>query len=279
MKVAQRTCASVLVSFLGAVLLARPVSAAEINLVQAPRLTALEQAGRLARLNSRLGAGALYPKGSIVPLLFYQRDYSALWPHVTQRDRAILAERIGNQGRARFAAERGWIKLSGSQGRGIAQGPDAIYWDPSAGRIRVVEAKGGLSPVKSTFGSLQGTNQNMIRSEELVLRSPRTTLAERLASARVIRAAQENRLVSAVVRTPHALGIPASPRLEGAWSRTSVSAEAVQIERKLIRQRPELAPVFRNAAQAHEADLLTYRFRLIQRLPGLSLERFYGMRN
>ncbi len=57
---------------------------------------------------------------------FYQRNYRNPWLQSNLYQRQLLAERIGNQGRARYGAEHGWIKRLGSTGRGIRQGPDAV---------------------------------------------------------------------------------------------------------------------------------------------------------
>ena len=140
------------------------------------------------------------------------------------------AERIGTQGVAKYAAERGWIKLLGAQGRGISQGPDFVYLDPFSNRVRVIEAKGGSSQPKRTYDSRQGTNTNTIRSAQFVLKSARASQREKWAAALVIRAAQKKRLETGVVRTP--LDKPESPRLiKGSWDSKNVGKEAFRIGR------------------------------------------------
>ena len=137
------------------------------------------------------------------------------------------AERIGTQGAAKYAAERGWIKLLGAQGRGISQGPDFVYLDPFSNRVRVIEAKGGSSQPKRTYDSMQGTNTNAIRSAQFVLKSARASQREKWAAALVIRAAQKNRLETGVVRTP--LDKQESPRQKGSWDSKNVSKEALRM--------------------------------------------------
>jgi hypothetical protein len=205
-------------------------------------LSPLEQAARLSGLASQALGRALFPHPpeAIAPTPYFQRDYRIHWLSASPYEWTRLAEKIGNQGRARFAAEQGWSKILGSQARGIVQGPDAVYWDSHSGRVRALEAKGGTSQVKWTHSSLQGTNTNTIWSAEWVLKSAKASPAEKLAAARVIKAAQQNRLQTGVVKTSHVLGKPDTPRLEGQWDRASVSKEAFEIERRLVRQNPEL---------------------------------------
>lgn len=224
-------------------------------------LTSLERAGLLSGLTSRGLGRELFPQpvNTIAPKWYFQRNYRADWLVSSLHERILLAERIGEQGRARFAVERGWNKLIGWRGRGIAQGPDAVYWDPYSGQVRVLEAKGGTSPLKFTYGSLQGTNRNAIRSAAHVLESAHATRAEWVAAARVIRAAQKNRLQTGVIRTGHALGNPDPPQLEGGWNMSQVAKEAREREQNLVRRDPELIEVFREARAAEARDMLKYR--------------------
>ena len=186
-----------------------------------------------------------------------------------------LAERIGNQGRARFAEEQGWTKVVGSQARGIVQGPDAVYWDPRAGSVRVLEAKGGSSQLKTTYQVLQGTNTNTIRSAKTVLLSEKASEVEKLAAARVIKAAQQNRLQTGVVRTTHVLGKPDAPQLDGSWNRDLVSKGAFEIQNDLVSQKPELAGTFRKAEQALRRDM--WKFRAAQGVAVLGLAGAAGV--
>lgn len=230
-------------------------------------LTSLERAGLLSGLASRGLGGELFPQSvnTIAPKPYFQRNYRADWLASSLYERTLLAERIGEQGRARFAAERGWRKLVGWQGRGIAQGPDAVYWDPYSGQVRVFEAKGGTSPLKTTYGTLQGTNRNAIRSAARVLKSARATRAERVAAARVILAAQKGRLKTGVVRTGHVLGRPDVPQLEGRWNTSRVAQEARELERQIIiilqdsEDLDDIVIILNDARAAERRDMFKYR--------------------
>ncbi len=162
------------------------------------------------------------------------------------------------QGAARFAAERGWIKILGFRYRGIQQGPDSVYWDQRSGRLRVLEAKGGTAKPIKAFNSLQGTNKNAIRSARFVLRSLKATLMEKHAAALVIVAAQQGRLVTGVINTLHKLGTPDTPKLAGNWDYDYVGREASTIEQKLIRNKPEVRSVFRHAHKEQSFAMLKY---------------------
>lgn len=209
-------------------------------------LTATEQATVLANITHE----HVKPTINLISdngLKYFQRDLRSEYLKSDTYERSLLSERIGNQGRARFATESGWIKILGSQSRGIVQGPDAIYWDPNEGVIRVTETKGGSSKPKFTYGSWQGTNSNTIRSAEFALRSPNTSMAEKVAQAQVILAAKNGNLQTGIIRTSHDLGRPALPRLEKDWATANIGNQASVIERRLVAENPELANVFKRA--------------------------------
>lgn len=224
-------------------------------------LTQLEQAGMVSALASQALGRGLFPQPLevLAPAPYFQRDYRAPWVSAAVSERIRLAERIGNQGRARFETERGWIQIVGSQARGIVQGPDWVGWDAKTGNVRVLEAKGGSSEVRWTYRSWQGTNRNAIRSAEFVLESNSASQLEKMAAARVIKAAQANRLQTGVVKTSHVLGTPDAPRLEGEWSSENVAKEAAKIERRVTRWNPAAASAFRSAGAAQSSDMLRYR--------------------
>lgn len=232
-----------------------------LNQAVTPPLTSLEQAGRLAAL-TYLGLGReLHPRPtrSLAPQWFFQRDYHSRWMESSSFERTLLAERIGNQGRARFAAEQGWTKLLGSQHRGIRQGPDAAYWNRSSGRLFSLEAKGGSSPLRWSYGSRQATIPNTLRSADFVLGSARSTRAEKLASALIVVAAQQRRLISGVVRTPHALGQPGVPRFYESIDQPSVSSEARAIQKRLLQTDPLMRPLFHEAQRNFSASVWKHR--------------------
>ena len=224
-------------------------------------LTQREQAARLWGIAGAEVTRKLYPISvqTIKPKFYFQRNYRLPWIEATTHQRILLAEKIGIQGGARFAAERGWIKILGSRNHAIQQGPDSVYWDKRSGRLHVLEAKGGTSKPKTTFKSLQGTNKNAIRSAKFVLRSSIATLMEKHAAALVIVAAQQGRLVTGVINTPHVLGTPDTPKLAGNWDYTYVGREASTIEQKLIRKNSEGRAVFRQAHMKQSFAMLKHQ--------------------
>jgi hypothetical protein len=183
---------------------------------------------------------------------YYQRDYRIDWMKASLSERIRLAEKIGIQGRARWAEEHGLIKLLGSQDRGIRQGPDSIYENERTGRITAIEAKGGSSPLKMSYKSQQGTNINTVRSAERTLLSDGTTMEEKENAARVIDAAERDKLETRVVRTPHILGSPGDPVGEQIDTQ-DVATEASNIKNQVLIKRPELADTFSKAANKNEA--------------------------
>ncbi len=223
-------------------------------------LTQGEQAARLWGIAGAEVTRKLYPISveTIKPKFYFQRNYRLPWIEATTHQRILLAEKIGEQGRARFAAERGWIKILGFRNRGIHQGPDSVYWDKRSGRLRVLEAKGGTSPLKWTFNSRQGTNLNVIRSARFVLLSSKATLMEKVAAARVIVAAQQGRLDTGVIRTTHVLGSPGNPKLVGEWDHAKVGKEASKIKLELIRKKPDILAIFWHAHKEQSFAMLKY---------------------
>ncbi|GEM_PF-1895344 len=252
--------AFVFLALLGFLASQRALADATISAPAMP-LSQLEQAGRVSAMASQTPALRLYPPPVevLTQASYFQRDYRAPWVSASVYERIRLAERIGNQGRARYATERGWTKIVGSQARGIVQGPDSVVWDSRTGTTRVLEAKGGTSEGKWTYQSWQGTNRNAIRSAEFVLDSNSASPLEKMAAARVIKAAQANDLRTGMVKTSHVLGTPDAPRLEGEWSSENVAKEAVEIERRVTRWNPSAASTFRAAGAAQSSDMLRYR--------------------
>ena len=224
-------------------------------------LTKGEQAARLRGIAGAEVARKLYPLSveTIEPKFYYQRNYRIPWKEANLNQRILLAEKIGEQGRAKFAAERGWIKILGSRNRGIHQGPDSVYWDQRSGRLRVLEAKGGTSPLKWTFNSRQGTNLNAIKSAERVLQSSKATYTAKVAAARAIVAAQQGRLETGVIRTNHVLGAPRNPELLGEWDNANVRKGAIEIEQEIIRKNPDSRTIFRHAHKEQSFAMLKYR--------------------
>lgn len=166
---------------------------------------------------------------------------------------------IGEEGVERYAAEKRMRTLLSPRGHSIPVGPDSIFWNRSSGKVRVLEAKGGSSALKWTYGLFQGTNANAIRSAGGLLSRSGASRGEMLQAARVIRAAQSGHLETAVVRTSHILGTPRAPRQAGGVNVANVAKEARQIERDVVRRNPKLGVVFRRAGVQHRMDRLTHR--------------------
>ena len=234
-------------------------------------LTSQEQAARLRVLAgpSSEVTRKLYPSAAETvrpskPMSYYQRNYRSRWFDGTldsrTNRRARLGERIGEQGRARYAAEQGLIKLLGSRNRGIRQGPDSVYLDRSSGRLRVLEAKGGSAQLKSFFGSQQGTNQNTLRSAKNVLTRywGSATPEMKIQMARVILAGEKGLLDTGVIKTTHVLGEPSAPKLVRRDT-TNVAREARRARREIIKRHPEAKELFREARREHWRDRLEYR--------------------
>ena len=162
-------------------------------------------------------------------------------------ERVSIAQQIGEEGVERYAARHRLKTLLSPRGLRSPTGPDSVYINRNTGRIIVLEAKGGTSALKWTYGTLQGINSNTIQSARGVLLRSGTTRTEKLAAARVIRAAQDGRLETRVIRTRHVVGVPRSPIPYGNPSLANVVNQARLFERDLVRQHPALRSVFRQA--------------------------------
>ncbi len=169
-------------------------------------------------------------------------------------DRVAIAQIIGEEGVEQYASTRRMKQLLGPRGRSVPFGPDSVYWNPASGKVSVLEAKGGSSQPKWTYGSRQGTNTNTIRSAKGILQSRGAAMTEKLQAARVIKAAQSGHLESAVIRTQHVLGSPLAPQQVGSVDVGYVAKEARLIQHELDSRHPELRPVFRQAGIMHESS-------------------------
>lgn len=251
-------------------------------------LTAQEQATRLRSLASPEIALRLHPSGvgrasRLRPMPFFQQNFEAQWSEgpLDQRinRRRLLAEKIGEQGRARFAAERGWTKLLGStiRGRGVRQGPDSVHWDPRLGRVVALEAKGGGSRLRPGFGDLrQGTNQYTIQSAKNIYAFKRAaTRKMKVQMARVIVAAEKGHLDTRVIRTEYVWGKPNAPELDR-WDSTRVARAARRARREIIKNYPEAREFFREASRDHLRDRKA--FRVEHRGLRLRQRAIHGMR-
>ncbi|MCA9139014.1 MAG: hypothetical protein KDB00_19715 [Planctomycetales bacterium] len=130
-----------------------------------------------------------------------------------------IAEKLGDNGARTYARKLGLQPIYDGLDRTIPQGPDQVY-RASDGRTIVYEAKGGSSPIARAYGHPQGSPEWAVKSAERVLRSPKTTSAEKAAARKVIEAAASKRLDVYVIRTPHTLGIPSTTVVEASSSTT-----------------------------------------------------------
>lgn len=202
---------------------------------------------------------------------YYSNIFSLVYSTFDETDRKQLSEKVGNWGVYKLAEENGWEKILEPIRRSMPQGPDSVYWDPKNGKVRVVEAKGGTSRLKHTFGSKQGTNRNTIRSARGVLRSLKANTEQKVASAYAIEAGKRNLLESAGCRTPHTMriGEMGTPNLIGGWDRENVKLEAAKSKTDLIKEKPELTKVFRRAEAKLSFNVWRYRAsRIMQFLQG-----------
>ena len=206
----------------------------------------------------------------------YQRNHRTRYLAASLGDRVAVAQTIGEEGVEQYASTRRMKQLLGPHGRSVPIGPDSVYWNRSSGTVRVLEAKGGSSPPKWTYRSLQGTNANTVRSAGGLLESRRAGAAEKLQAARVIKAAQSGHLETAVIRTPHVLGTPLAPRQVGEVHAGNVANEARLLQHELLKRNPGLGPIFRRAGTEHRASRLAYLGTTLmpqagfQRLPGVA---------
>lgn len=130
------------------------------------------------------------------------------WLKATPKERMRIAERIGKTGAARWAEEQGWQRLMGN--KTIPQGVDQIFRAPD-GTIRVIEAKGGTSPLGRGYGYAQGSSEWAAEAVKRMLRDPNIDSATKAACEEVFQAAAENRLETVVLRTLHVLGKSGAP--------------------------------------------------------------------
>ena len=141
----------------------------------------------------------------------YQQDYRARYLSASLGNRVAIAQLIGEEGVERYAEGRGLKTLLSPLGRSTPIGPDSVFRNPLSGRVQVLEAKGGSSALKWTYGSLQGTNANAIRSAGGVLAHSGANWSEKLQAARVIKAAQSGHLETGVIRTSPCTGNASCP--------------------------------------------------------------------
>ena len=222
-------------------------------------VTPLEQMSRLSSAALQGSARKLFRPGSRTTIAWPSADptdYRDRYLLASPRERIRIAEKIGESGAARYAAQEKWKTLLDPRDRRMPTGPDSVYRNWKDGKLYVVEAKGGSSALKWTYGSLQGTNANTISSADGLLRRSEASRTEKLQSARILIAASRGQLSTVVVKTLHVLGTPGDPRLYSS-NNENVAREAQRLL-KSAKQDPKLRKLIRKASFHHSVDRLNY---------------------
>ena len=132
-------------------------------------------------------------------------------------------------------------------------GFDQVYRDGP--RIKVVEAKGGSSPLKTYRGYEQGTIEYTKGVAEWTLRSPSTSAEEKKPLRQILKAAREGRLDVEVVRTEHVQGRPVSTRVEKIVSRYGPAALSTEEAGTALAPAPGMAGAWLRHAGETSASL------------------------
>lgn len=136
-----------------------------------------------------------------------------IWLKASPQQRIKLAEQLGDNGARIFAKNHKWIPVFDGTSRNITQGPDQVYRDLN-GNIHVIEAKGGSSPLRQSYGHAQGSITWAIESAKRVLRHHHASQTERQGAIIILEAAANRKLQVHVIRTLHVLGEPTTIVLE-----------------------------------------------------------------
>ena len=127
----------------------------------------------------------------------------------------LIAEEIGMAGAEQYARKTGCEILQLGKAR-QGSGFDLVVRDGN--RIKVIEAKGGSSPVKKYHGYLQGTPEYTREVAKDTLARSSKSAEEKAAAREVLKALDEKRLDIEVVRTRHVQGTPKPVQVESAVS-------------------------------------------------------------
>lgn len=201
----------------------------------------------LVTANLALGQTATQsPPASASQITPAQREYLAATPE----QRVQLAERLGERGAAALAEKKGYQPILTSEQKSVRQGFDQVY-RAADGRVVVVEAKGGTSPLGRGYGAEQGTPQWAVKAAEHTLRNSRSSPAEQSAARTVLEAAERGKLNVEVYRTRHVLGEPTVAVQE---SSAAVTRAERQLARETLRNLPTAAqPTVTGSAAAAES--------------------------
>jgi hypothetical protein len=155
------------------------------------------------------------------------------WHASSLSQRQDLAEQIGENGAAIYAAEKGYVPLMGTTEKITLHGPDGVYYAPD-GKLVVIEAKGGTSSINRGYGYEQGTAEHAVASAKRMLKQDGIPLSERAAYETIIKEAARGNLRVETVRTTHVLGKPDVPKMESVKFCTTEAAEfAKRISKEL----------------------------------------------
>jgi hypothetical protein len=175
-----------------------------------------------------------------------QREYLAATPE----QRVKLAERLGERGAAAMAEKKGYQPILTGEQKSVRQGFDQVY-RAADGRVVVVEAKGGTSPLGRGYGAEQGTPNWAVKAAEHTLRNSRSSTAEQTAARTVLEAAERGKLNVEVYRTRHVLGEPTVAVQESA---AAVTRTERQLAREALRNiKTATQPAAEGAAAATES--------------------------
>jgi len=223
------------------------------TVMELPRLPDLESASRAQSPIDvwQSGAGLLRQEhiASTKQLTPGQQE----WLNATLQERITIAEQIGMEGARRYAREQQFERIFDGTGRKMPQGPDIVCRAPKTGKVIVLEAKGGTSPLSRAYGYQQGTPEWAVKSAEQVLHNPNVSAAEREAAEAVIKAAAEGNLEVHIVRTEHVLGDPKPPKVEKV---TKCTPEAQRLAQEIGRRYriPGMDPAPEKAASKPTQD-------------------------
>ena len=171
------------------------------------------------------------------------------WLRATPEERILLAERLGEEGAAALAAKKGYRPMLTGEQKTVRQGFDQVYQAPD-GRVVVVEAKGGSSPLGRGYGAEQGTSEWAVKAARETLRNGKASAAEQNAARSVLDAAEQGNLAVEVIRTRHVLGEPVVAVQE---SSATVSAAERELARGILHGGESTAsPMSQGAASAVE---------------------------
>lgn len=146
-------------------------------------------------------------------------------------ERVKIVENLAEEAARRYAEKMGWEPIFDGTARGCPQGPDQVWRCPKTGRIIVLEVKGGSSPLGSSYGHTQGTQEWAVEASARVLRDHAATPKQKGAASEVLNAACKGKLETRVVRLEHVLGEPRRLILE---SSHPSSPQTSQLAAKLL---------------------------------------------